>query len=50
MTVITSLEIKSRRQGWGAEGEVGVVLVIHIGTRGDFIRKVIHESRSKEGE
>ena len=49
VTVITSLEIKSRRQDWSAEDEVAVVLAIHIGTRWDFTRKVILESRSKRG-
>lgn len=34
----------------GAEGKVGVVFGIHIGVRWYFTRRVMLESRSREGQ
>ena len=41
---------RKQETGLGHEGEVEVVLAIHIGTRWDVTRKVMLESGSKEGE
>ena len=41
---------KAGHRAGDAEGEVGVVFALHIGARWYFTRRVILESRSKEGE